>query len=221
MARLKDYYRKEVVPALVKQFGYASVMQVPRLEKIVLNMGVGEATGDKKFLENAVADMHSTDETLLKIRADDSIDIMVVDLALDGDAVGLIKQVRHLNPAVRVLIYTASDSPQDIFAAMDAGADAYVLKENLRTVLETAIRSARLGTVWLDPGIARQVLQIMETAASTPSRVLPTGFMPMPLMPDEQSILSEVAASACTDGVCMVDPSFVRKLKRFARAASE
>lgn len=168
-----------------------------------------------------VADMHSTDETLLKIRADDSIDIMVVDLALDGDAVGLIKQVRHLNPAVRVLIYTASDSPQDIFAAMDAGADAYVLKENLRTVLETAIRSARLGTVWLDPGIARQVLQIMETAASTPSRVLPTGFMPMPLMPDEESILSEVAASACTDGVCMVDPSFVRKLKRFARAASE
>ena len=40
MARLKDYYRKEVVPALVKQFGYASVMQVPRIEKIVLNMGV-------------------------------------------------------------------------------------------------------------------------------------------------------------------------------------
>ena len=57
MARLKDYYRKEVVPALVKQFGYASVMQVPRLQKIVLNMGVGEATGDKKLLENAVADM--------------------------------------------------------------------------------------------------------------------------------------------------------------------
>ena len=57
MARLKDTYRKEIVPALVKQFGYASVMQVPRLEKIVLNMGVGEATGDKKLLDNAVADM--------------------------------------------------------------------------------------------------------------------------------------------------------------------
>ena len=57
MARLKDYYRKEVVPALVKQFGYASVMQVPRIEKVVLNMGVGEATGDKKLLDNAVADM--------------------------------------------------------------------------------------------------------------------------------------------------------------------
>ena len=57
MARLKDYYRKEVVPALVKQFGYASIMQVPRIEKVVLNMGVGEATGDKKLLDNAVADM--------------------------------------------------------------------------------------------------------------------------------------------------------------------
>ena len=57
MARLKDYYRKEVVPALVQQFGYASVMQVPRIEKVVLNMGVGEATGDKKLLDNAVADM--------------------------------------------------------------------------------------------------------------------------------------------------------------------
>ena len=57
MARLKETYRNDVVPALVKQFGYKSVMEVPRIEKIVLNMGVGEATGDKKLLENAVGDM--------------------------------------------------------------------------------------------------------------------------------------------------------------------
>ncbi|HEY1436058.1 MAG TPA: 50S ribosomal protein L5 [Casimicrobiaceae bacterium] len=57
MARLKEIYNKEVVPALVKQFGYKSAMQVPRIEKIVLNMGVGEAIADKKILENAVADM--------------------------------------------------------------------------------------------------------------------------------------------------------------------
>ena len=57
MARLKEIYNKEVVPALVKQFGYTSTMQVPRIEKIVLNMGVGEAIADKKILENAVADM--------------------------------------------------------------------------------------------------------------------------------------------------------------------
>jgi large subunit ribosomal protein L5 len=56
-ARLKEVYKKEVVPALTAQFGYKSEMQVPRLKKIVLNMGVGEAIADKKILENAVGDM--------------------------------------------------------------------------------------------------------------------------------------------------------------------
>ena len=57
MARLREIYKKEIVPALTKQFGYQSVMQVPRVSKVVLNMGVGEAVGDKKLLENAVGDM--------------------------------------------------------------------------------------------------------------------------------------------------------------------
>jgi len=57
MARLKEVYKKDVVPALIKQFGYQSTMEVPRIEKIVLNMGVGEAVGDKKLLENASGDM--------------------------------------------------------------------------------------------------------------------------------------------------------------------
>ena len=57
MARLKEVYKQEIVPALTKQFGYKSTMEVPRLSKIVLNMGVGEAVADKKILENAVGDM--------------------------------------------------------------------------------------------------------------------------------------------------------------------
>jgi len=57
MARLREIYKKEIVPALTKQFGYKSPMQVPRVSKVVLNMGVGEAVGDKKLLENAAADM--------------------------------------------------------------------------------------------------------------------------------------------------------------------
>ncbi len=57
MARLKEIYKNDVVPALIKQFGYKSVMEVPRIQKIVLNMGVGEAIGDKKLLENAAGDM--------------------------------------------------------------------------------------------------------------------------------------------------------------------
>jgi len=56
-ARLKDIYRKEIAPALSAQFGYKSPMEVPRISKVVLNMGVGEATADKKILDNAVSDM--------------------------------------------------------------------------------------------------------------------------------------------------------------------
>jgi len=57
MARLKEIYKTEIVPALIKQFGYKSTMQVPRITKIVLNMGVGEAISDKKILDNAVGDL--------------------------------------------------------------------------------------------------------------------------------------------------------------------
>jgi large subunit ribosomal protein L5 len=57
MARLKEVYKNEIAPALMKQFGYKSPMEVPRITKITLNMGVGEATGDKKILDNAVGDM--------------------------------------------------------------------------------------------------------------------------------------------------------------------
>ena len=55
--RLKEKYRTEVVPALMERFGYANVHQVPRFEKIVLNMGVGAATQDPKLLERAVEDL--------------------------------------------------------------------------------------------------------------------------------------------------------------------
>ena len=57
MAKLHDIYRQEVIKSLPETFGYKTVMQVPRIEKITLNMGVGEAVADKKVLENAVKDM--------------------------------------------------------------------------------------------------------------------------------------------------------------------
>lgn len=57
MAKLHDAYKETVVAKLKKEFGYSSVMQVPRIEKITLNMGVGEAVADKKVMDYAVADM--------------------------------------------------------------------------------------------------------------------------------------------------------------------
>lgn len=57
MARLKKYYEETVVKELMEKFNYKSVMEVPRIEKITLNMGVGEAVADKKVMENAVSDL--------------------------------------------------------------------------------------------------------------------------------------------------------------------
>ncbi|MEO6076474.1 MAG: 50S ribosomal protein L5, partial [Dokdonella sp.] len=57
MTRLEKHYQETVVPQLMERFGYKNVMQVPRLTKITLNMGVGEAVGNKKILENAAAEM--------------------------------------------------------------------------------------------------------------------------------------------------------------------
>ena len=56
-ARLQTHYREKIVPELMAKFGFKSVMQVPRLQKITLNMGVGEAVADKKVMDNAVGDM--------------------------------------------------------------------------------------------------------------------------------------------------------------------
>ncbi|MCP4408061.1 MAG: 50S ribosomal protein L5 [Gammaproteobacteria bacterium] len=57
MSRLQEHYRNNVIEGLEKRFGYTNVMQVPRIEKITLNMGVGEAVGDKKIVEHALGDM--------------------------------------------------------------------------------------------------------------------------------------------------------------------
>ena len=57
MARLREHYKDAVIKQLLEQFGYSSVMAVPRLDKITLNMGVGEAVADRKIIEHAVSDM--------------------------------------------------------------------------------------------------------------------------------------------------------------------
>ena len=59
MSRLKDFYYDEIVDALIKKFGYTNKMQVPKLDKIVLNMGIGEAKENVKILENAAKDMET------------------------------------------------------------------------------------------------------------------------------------------------------------------
>ena len=57
MARMKDKFKSEVAPAMMQKFGYKNVMEIPKIEKVVVNMGVGEAVADKKVIEFAVGDM--------------------------------------------------------------------------------------------------------------------------------------------------------------------
>ena len=57
MTRLQEKYQKEVIPAMIEKFGYKNIMEVPKLEKIVINMGVGEAKENQKVLESAVNDL--------------------------------------------------------------------------------------------------------------------------------------------------------------------
>ena len=57
MSRLKDQYQNEIVDAMIRKFGYKNIMEVPKLDKVVINMGVGEAKDNAKLLESAIADM--------------------------------------------------------------------------------------------------------------------------------------------------------------------
>ncbi len=59
MARLKEMYQSEIVDAMIKKFGYKNIMEVPKLDKIVINMGVGEAKDNAKVLDSAVRDMEN------------------------------------------------------------------------------------------------------------------------------------------------------------------
>ena len=74
MSRLKEMYKNEIVDAMIKKFGYKNVMEVPKLDKIVLNMGVGEAKDNAKVLESAVKDMEAiTGQKVVTTKAKNSI----------------------------------------------------------------------------------------------------------------------------------------------------
>ena len=74
MSRLKDTYQNEIVDAMIKKFGYKNIMEVPKLDKIVLNMGVGEAKDNAKLLESAIKDMETiTGQKAIATKAKNSI----------------------------------------------------------------------------------------------------------------------------------------------------
>jgi DNA-binding NarL/FixJ family response regulator len=135
--------------------------------------------------------------------------LALVDIGLpDVSGIQVTKEIKDALPALRVIILTASEDEKDIFAALDAGADGYVIKSQSSRGLQAAIKSVRLGSVWLDPVIAEFVLANNNRQLKRPQAGRHT------LTNIEISRLGEVAASNCHDGVCLVEPDFINKLKR-------
>ena len=82
MSRLKEVYQNEIVDAMIKKFGYKNIMEVPKLDKVVINMGVGEAKDNAKLLESAVKDMETiTGQKAVLTKAKNSVD-RLINLAL-------------------------------------------------------------------------------------------------------------------------------------------
>ena len=74
MSRLKEQYQNEIIDAMIKKFGYKNIMEVPKLDKVVINMGVGEAKDNAKVLESAIADMEKiADQKAVVTRAKNSV----------------------------------------------------------------------------------------------------------------------------------------------------
>ena len=74
MSRLKDTYKNEIVDAMIKKFGYKNIMEVPKLEKVIINMGVGEARENAKLLDSAIKDMETiSGQKAVKTRAKKSV----------------------------------------------------------------------------------------------------------------------------------------------------
>lgn len=186
----------------------------------------------KNFISK-IADFHLVGESSTGGEATKQIlllkpDIILVDIGLpDIDGIEVVRQTKSKFKDLRALMLTASDNEQDVFNALDAGADGYVLKEDFATNLETAIRSVRLGAAWLDPGIARLVLkrtQISTSKKETSKPKTPVNAQKVNaqkessnyLSSQEIELLGKVAAADCKDGVCLVDPQFLMKLKRFS-----
>ena len=143
-------------------------------------------------------------------------DLALVDIGLpDITGIQVTREVKKALPLLRVIILTASEDEKDIFAALDAGADGYVLKAKGSVGLQAAIKSVRLGSVWLDPAIAKFVLNNNNQLLKRPNSSRET------LTKMEIAKLGEVAASNCHDGVCLVEPDFVQQLKRLHPTKSD
>jgi DNA-binding NarL/FixJ family response regulator len=167
--------------------------------KIILSHGnyatcVGEARNGQEAIE--LCDRLKPDLVLM------DIDMPV----MNGIEAARIIHQKHSD--TKILMLTACTNELIIFSAFAAGADGYVLKDKFPATIETAITTVRLGSVWLDPGIARRILDIAASGAQAEIDINEL------LTHEEKETLNEV--SQCTGSRCLVDPDFIQNLRRLA-----
>ena len=99
MSRLKEQYQNEIVDAMIKKFGYKNIMEVPKLDKVVINMGVGEAKENAKVLESAIADMEKiAGQKAVVTRAKNSVANFKIREGLINLALPRVRDFRGVNP---------------------------------------------------------------------------------------------------------------------------
>jgi DNA-binding NarL/FixJ family response regulator len=148
-------------------------------------------------------------ESALTIIRECAPNVILVDIGLPNmNGIELTRHIKEETPRAKVIVLTASDTIEDILGALDAGADGYVLKEVFGERLEMAIRSVRTGAVWLDPHIAKALLnQALVAGAKTTRRTSRDE-----LTQEDVTRLGALAESDCDADYCLVDPEFVRKV---------
>ena len=140
MSRLKEQYQNEIIDAMIKKFGYKNIMEVPKLDKVVINMGVGEAKDNAKLLDSAIADLEKdylelsgfeveveNDGTsgLARALAED-FDLFILDLMLPGiDGFEICKRIRE-KKNTPILMVSAKKDDIDMIRGLGLGADDYV-----------------------------------------------------------------------------------------------
>jgi DNA-binding NarL/FixJ family response regulator len=138
-------------------------------------------------------------------------EIALVDIGLPSlDGIEVTRQIKATLPKLKVLMLTASDKDEHVIEALDAGADGYLLKEAFGERLEMAIRSVKLGAVWLDPAIAKRLLVL---ASSVQRGARKQAAVPV-LSAEDVDLLEEVADSQCSNDICLVEPEFLKKLHK-------
>ncbi len=139
-------------------------------------------------------------------------DIILMDVEMPVmNGIEAAKIIRQKNKEVKIIMLTAHDTNNHIFDSFAAGADGYVLKNRFAETLQAAIQTVRLGSVWLDPSIARQILTLSIVPEREPVKITQI------LSAEEVETLHTL--THCRGQRCLVDPKFVARLRTFAPAA--